>query len=187
MASKSGAKAPLTITWQCVRRHGLIAGLIGAFGGGLESGRFNHVDVVGPDGWLYGAQASVIRGIKAGTQRRPPNYEVWIERVQFTLPVSNTAYDIFWRFINQTLDDPYDTPGLIATYVLGENWRLRNGWWCSEWQAAGAERAGIIGHLWDGARQVTPSDWALILTALGAVARKMPIEPYHDAHLVLPH
>jgi hypothetical protein len=152
------------LEWRLVKGPGVSSAVIGWFGAGY----YSHVDWLGPDGMLWGARSDVIAGIPAGVQRRPQGYATFTANTAFRLPVLDFKYQHYLDFMSAQIGKPYAKAGLVDTYLLGRDWRSDSDWWCSELVAAAAEKARVTPHLWDGFNKITPGDWALVLSAIGA-------------------
>jgi hypothetical protein len=167
----------LPITWQLVRgiAHWNHIGswtspIIGWFGDGF----YSHCDVLTPGGFLRGARSDVIRSIPAGVEDRPHFYETWARCTRFTINVTMDQYDRFWAYSDDQLHKPYDSHGLIETFVLGRQWRDDDAWWCSEMQAMNGE----VADLWEIPQEtlaVTPGDFVFLLAGAGAQREEIPV------------
>jgi uncharacterized protein YycO len=106
---------------------GLSSDAIELFGGGI----YSHVDIVWPDGRLYGARSDVIGGVPSGVQFRPANYMVSPLVTPISIPCSpgEEAKGLAWALTQK--GKPYDKLGIVA-FGLGRNWRTEGAWWCSE-------------------------------------------------------
>lgn len=171
------AAAAFTLTWQLVRGRATwyrpttwVSPIIGWFGDGY----YTHIDVLTPQGMLRGARSDVIQGIPAGYQDRPQNYEEWVRCTRFTLPVRATQYSAYWDFSDAQLHKPYDSFGLLKTFLLERNWRDDSKWWCSEEVAANGEFARLwqVDPMVNG---VTPGDMVYLLEGAHAVRQEMPV------------
>ncbi len=156
----------LYISWSLVLGHGFTSRLIAWFGGG----GYSHIDVITPTGDYRGAHADVIDEIPAGFQNRPAHYQSWKRQTIYTLAVTPAQYRLYWAFSDGQLGKPYDTRGLVKTFVFGraDDWRADDSWWCSEEVAANCEYAGIIRPLPLDVTHVEPGDCAFFLTGAGA-------------------
>ena len=159
-----------SITAQLVRGRGVSSHGIGYWGAGY----YSHIDVVTPLGYLRGARSDVIKGIPAGVEDRPQRYERWERCTRYTFQVTDAQYLAYWSYSDKQLHKPYDTHGLIATFVFGRTWREDDSWWCSELFAMTSEQAGII-KIPKEVRSVTPGDCAFILAGLQALQQEMPV------------
>ncbi len=152
------------LTWQLVKGKGFSSWGIGYWGAGW----YSHIDVLTPLGKLRGARSDVIKGIKAGYEDRPFDYETWRTQTQYTIMVTDAQWTAYWAFSDAQLGKPYDSRGLVETFVLGRNWRDDNAWWCSEEVAVNMEKAGIIPELPSYITSVEPGDCAFMFMGLGA-------------------
>jgi hypothetical protein len=158
------------LTWQTVRGRGKSSRAIGWFGGEF----YSHIDVLTPEGLLRGARSDVIQGIQPGYRDRPQNYEKWAACTRWTVEVTDEQYDKYWAYSKLQLGKPYDSRGLIETFVFGREWREDNAWWCSEEVAMNGEQAGI----WvipEEMTSVEPGDNVYIFVGMGAVRQAMAV------------
>ncbi len=152
--------------WQLVEGRGISSKAIAWFGGGA----YSHIDVITPDHKLRGARSDWWGSIPPGYQDRPMGYldGTLTKRTTFTLAVSPTMEENYWRFSNAQMGKPYDSRGIWG-FVFGKrDWRAVDSWFCSEEVAANLEIAGICPNLFEGANRVDPGDCAFILCALDA-------------------
>lgn len=161
---------PLTIKFSLVRGRGWTSQLISWFGGG----GYSHIDTITPQGMYRGARSDSIGGQPPGFWDRPAHYEKWARQTIFTLPVTPTQFDAYWRFSDAQLGKPYDSRGLVESFIFGRDWRQDDSWFCSEIVAAALENAGILQRLPVGVTKVNPGDCAFILTSLGATWKDEP-------------
>ena len=157
------------ITWQLVRGAGLASRLIGWFG----SGTYSHIDVITPQGALRGARSDVLRGVPPGYRDRPQGYETWVRQTRYNLDVTDDQYARYWDFSDRQLGKPYDSRGLVETFLIGREWRDDDAWWCSEEVAANMEYAWIMQALPPEVLAVEPKDCADYFVALGARRQEM--------------
>lgn len=169
-----------TLTWQLVRGRfdwkrpsTITSPIIGYFGADY----YSHIDVLTPKGMLRGARSDVIKGIPAGYQDRPQNYEKWAKCTRFSLEVSLGTWVKYWEFSDKQLGKPYDAHGLIETYVFANTrwarkWRDQDSWWCSEEVGANWEYARMF-ELPPEKRLITPGDCAMVLTGARAKREEM--------------
>jgi hypothetical protein len=157
------------ITFQLVRGLGWTSCVIGYWGAGY----YSHIDVITPDGKLRGARSDVLQGISPGYQDRPYNYEKWVTQTQYTIGVSDEQYDAYWVYSKAQLGKPYDKRGLIATFILGRDWRDDNQWWCSEEVAMNLQVAKIIPTIPPEITSVEPGDCAFMFSGLQASRKEI--------------
>lgn len=187
------------IEWRLYRSRGWMSDAIGWRSNGAD-GEYTHVDVLDPrTGWLWGAHCdsmmlpvtavptayakfeplllATTKGvhIPSGFFPRPPNYQAkqWRRVTAFRLKVSELQLERFWDFTRQQWSAPYDTRGLLETYVLGRDWRDPGAWYCSEEQAAACEYSFILRKLIYQA--VEPADFAGLLNQAGAHQQDLQI------------
>jgi hypothetical protein len=159
-----------TITAQLVRGKGILSAGIGWFGAGY----YSHIDVITPAGLLRGARSDSVGGRMPGVWDRPQAYEKWTRCTRFTFDVTPIQYQLFWDFSSRQLKKPYDTHGLIDTFIFGRRWRDDDAWWCSELFAM----CGEVAKRWkfpDEKKSITPGDCVDLLTGLGALIEEMPV------------
>ena len=112
--------------------------------------------------------------VPAGYEDRPWAYgrATWATWTVFTTEVTDDEYELYWRFSDAQLHKPYDTRGLINTFVFGREWRDDSKWWCSEEVAANGEAAG----LWKvdpEIKNVEPGDCAFLFAGRRARRQQM--------------
>jgi hypothetical protein len=159
-----------TITWQTVRGKGISSRAIGWFGGGF----YSHIDVITPIYALRGARSDKILGIPPGYRDRPQNYEKWAACTRWTVEVTDEQYAAYWMYSQLQLGKPYDSRGLVETFVFGRDWREDNSWWCSEEVAMNGEQA----KLWTISKEmdsVEPGDCCFLFMGMNAVRQEMPV------------
>jgi hypothetical protein len=116
---------------QYVANDALSSRAIELFGGGS----YSHVDIVWPDGRLFGARSDIITvgpmAYPAGVQFRPPGYEKWrkVTRIQIPCSLAQKQRGLQWARAQE--GQPYDKLAIIA-FGFGRNWRTENAWFCSE-------------------------------------------------------
>ena len=106
---------------------GLSSDAIELFGGGV----YSHVDIVWPDGRLFGARSDVIGNVPAGVQFRPANYMSSPLLTPISIPCTpgEALKGLTWAKSQEGL--PYDKLAILA-FGIGRNWRTENAWFCSE-------------------------------------------------------
>jgi hypothetical protein len=176
------------ISYQFVLASGLASGLIQMFGGGTQTLGFSHVDVVLPPGLifggqtvpvtgqLFGARSDEVGGRPAGVQRRPVGYgnASWIRRTIFTLSSTPAQEAAFYAFLYAQEGKPYDKTAIIA-FAADRDWRAEDSWFCDELAAAATEASLLCPALYLPANKLTPTGWAVVVSALGAVIRPQPL------------
>ena len=116
---------------QYVANDGLSSRAIELFGGG----GYSHVDIVWPDGRLFGARSDLITSgaltYPRGVQFRPTAYEKWrrVTRVQIPCTLAQKQRGLEWAMKQEGL--PYDRLAILA-FAFGRNWRTEDAWICSE-------------------------------------------------------
>lgn len=141
----------------------------------LFGGIYSHVDIVWPDGRLYGARSNVITvaGVKypAGVQFRPPGYEKWdkVTRIQIPCTLEQKTRGLEWALTQKGL--PYDKLAIVA-FGFGRNWRTEDAWFCSEF-ATRYEEISFDIELPLTPNKITPGASACISGALSQLASKL--------------
>ena len=141
------------------------------------AGGFSHVDIVVPDwycdthnlprGSLLGARSDSVGGRPPGVEIRPPDYEAWPKRLVLRVPCAAHQAEKGFSWAIRQLHSPYDTPGLISSFILGRNWREEGAWWCSELAVRMLEIGQIIHELPLPVWKITPGDSALVCSSAG--------------------
>lgn len=164
------------ISFQFVLASGFSSALIQMFGGGTSTLGFSHVDVVLPTGELFGARTDFPINGKTGVQRRQAGYgnASWIRRTVFTLSSTPAQEAAFYAFLLAQEGKPYDKTAIVA-FAAARDWRADDSWFCDELAAAATESAGICPELYLPANKLTPTGWAVVLSALGAVIMTQPV------------
>lgn len=159
------------ICFQLVRGRSFSSRVIGYFGAGY----YSHIDVVTPAGLLRGARSDVIKGVRAGYEDRPQNYERWAHCTRYHVHVSGPQFKRYWEFSELQLHKPYDSRGLIEAFLFGREWRDDSAWWCSEEVAANGEYAGMW-HIPPEVKSVEPGDCADLFAGKGARREEIPVK-----------
>jgi hypothetical protein len=123
---------------------------------------------------LRGARSDWILGIPPGCRNRPQDYEKWAARTRWTVGVTEEQYEAYWKYSDSQLGKPYDSRGLIESFVFGRDWRDDAAWWCSEWVAMSGEQA----KMWTVSKEMTsvePGDTCYIFIGKGALREDMPV------------
>jgi len=160
-----------TVRYQFVRGKGFTSRAIGYFGGDY----YSHVDIILPNGRLFGARSDRVGGRPPGVWDRPPNYEQWAARCIIQLGCTTDQYSKFYATAVAQTGKPYDHLAIVA-FALNRNWRESDSWICSELGAYCLEQAGICHKLVLPANKVTPGALALVCSALSA-----EVYPYNPA------
>jgi hypothetical protein len=132
------------------------------------AGPFSHVDLVEASGNLYGARSDVCKGIPAGVQSRPPDYEIFARRTRMSFSTTPAEEKTFWDFAYAQRGKPYDSEAILA-FVVNRDWRKPGDWYCSELGAAALETAGICPPLYSPVNKIEPVTLAIVCSALGAI------------------
>jgi hypothetical protein len=124
----------------CVRGYGFSSGWISRL-----TGFFTHVDVVFPDGQLWGARSDRVGGKSPGVQGRPDNYEEWQHRTVFAIPCTTLQRESYYAFYKSQENKPYDWLAVINNFGFGYNWRTPDHWFCSDIATAAGESSDLWG------------------------------------------
>lgn len=123
--------APAFLEFQLVRSAGLGSAAIGYFSGSL----YSHVDIVWPDGRLFGARSDehVVNGAlyPKGVQFRPQGYERWSKITRISVPCTNEEKQRGLAWALKQEGDPYDWRAIVA-FAVDRDWRQEGQWFCSE-------------------------------------------------------
>jgi hypothetical protein len=152
--------------WRLQQGKGVASWSIGWFGGG----GYSHIDVFTPAGMLRGARSDVHKGIPAGYEDRPFDYDDGnlLYYTIVTLAVTPAQEAMYWEFSNAQLHKPYDKRG-IAGFAFGKrNWRDPDSWYCSEEVQANCEYATIFRRVPDDLWRIDPGDNAFEFVQCGA-------------------
>lgn len=133
------------------------------FGGG----EYSHVDIIWPDGRLFGARSDVIGGVPAGVQFRPADYEIAPKttRISVLCTLAQEQRGLAWAKSQEGL--PYDKLAIVA-FGTGRDWRTENAWFCSELATRFLEVA-LGFDLPISPNKITPGTCACIAGALSRV------------------
>lgn len=124
----------------------------------------SHVDVVWPDGRLFGARSDVLGGAPPGVQFRTPDYEPWAWKVKVSLSCTSEQESLFYAFLMYQQGKPYDKTA-IAAFVFGRDWRSPEHWFCSELYLAALEACKWFPKpLSDKVELLTPRDGLLLVS-----------------------
>lgn len=154
-----------SLTWQLSAAKGLLSRLIIWFGGG----EFSHVDLVMPNGNLAGARSDKVGG-GSGYRERPSDYFPFVKRVRFTLEVTPEQELAVYAASNAKVGANYNRATIFGL-IFGWNLTQPGTWDCSEAQIDNCQQAKIIPPEYISNNKITPNDFALILTAIGAKAQ----------------
>lgn len=155
------------------------------------AGGFSHVDIVVPDwycdthnlsrGSLLGARSDAVGGQKPGVKIRPPDYESWPKRLVLRVPCTAEQAVKGFSWALTQLDAPYDSFGLVTSFIFGRNWREEGSWWCSEYAVRMLEKGDVIPELPVPFWKITPGDSALVCSAAkGVPVLKLGIRDLND-------
>lgn len=149
----------------------LSAGFIRWFGRGSP---FSHVDVVWPDGRLFGARSDKIGGAQAGVQFRDSSYTDGLSVMRLSLSAPEEVRQAFYNFLLDQEGKPYDMTGIFA-FVLDRDWQEDDSWFCSELITAALVQCGYFPYpLAAPHNKITPSDLLLLISALTPVTFNPP-------------
>lgn len=155
------------------------------------AGGFSHVDIVVPNwycdlhglkrGSLLGARSDAVGGQKPGVKIRPPDYETWPKRLVLRVPCAPDQALKAFTWAATQLDAPYDSFGLVSSFIFGRNWREEGSWWCSELAVRMLEKGAVIYELPVPYWKITPGDSALVCSsAKGVSVLKVGIRDLND-------
>lgn len=164
-----------TIRQQFVMGKGLASNIINYFGAGINLG-FSHVDCVLPNGDLFGARSDAIGGKPPGVQRRPADYQdgMLIRREIFSLNATPKQAKAYYDFLLAQEGKPYDKVAILG-FVGDRDWRDDSAWFCDELAAAATEKGSLCEVLYLPVNKLTPTSWALVLSAIGAGHAAAPV------------
>jgi hypothetical protein len=161
----------MSIKFQFVLGAGFSSSVIAWFGGGDNSALgFSHVDCMLPDGRLLGARSDWVGGAPPGVRIRPSGYEAWKRRVVFELASTPAQEKLFYDFLMAQVGKPYDKLAIFS-FIADRDWRDDSAWFCSELAAAASEHAGACDALYLPANKLSPTAWAVVVSALGGIAQ----------------
>jgi hypothetical protein len=129
-----------------VRGYGFTSGCISRL-----TGFWTHVDVIFPDGMLWGARSDRIRPkgsldrIPAGVQARPGDYEPWEHRTIYGIRCTSLQQQSYYAFFKSQEGHPYDWRAIVNNFGFGYNWRTPDHWFCSDIGTAAGESADMWG------------------------------------------
>lgn len=127
--------------WQFVLGAGISSRLIAWYGEGY--GGWSHVDAILPDGSCLGARSDVIKGIPAGVQIRPEDYETWKRRDVLTLDCTPEE-ETDWEYrLRRNIGLGYDK-GDILGFITGHPMSEPGHWICSAVQLDVIETMGKV-------------------------------------------
>lgn len=119
------------LQFQLVAAAGLSSRAIGWFGGGF----YTHVDIVWPDGRLFGARSEtmVVNGLTydEGVQFRPQGYAKWCKVTRIDVPCNLNQRNRALEWALRQEWKHYDRRAILGLAV-GRDWRDENQWFCSE-------------------------------------------------------
>lgn len=166
----------MSLNAQFVLARGFTSTLILLAGAGTQSLGFSHVDIILPDGTLFGARTDYPINGKTGVQRRPPGYGAkdWIRRVVFSLPATPDQERKGYDFLLAQEGKPYDKLAILA-FFTDRDWRDENAWFCDELYLRFLETAGACPSLYLPASRINPTGAANIASALGASITPQPV------------
>lgn len=165
----------MSLRYQFVKARGPASSIISLFGGGTETLGYSHVDILDRDQHsLIGARSDWIKTdqgwIPPGVQRRPLGYaeKTWVRRDVYELYASPAQEEIFYDYLYKQINKPYDQLAILA-FLAGRNWRDDSAWFCDELAAAVTEKSGRCDELYLPANKLSPTTWAVVVSAIGGV------------------
>ncbi len=123
----------------------------------------SHVDIILPSGRRFGARRDhpvwKCDRLKAGVQIREPNYADFSRDDRLIIPCTMTWYDEALRWLYRQENKPYDTSGLLSSFIFNrpKGWRDEGQWWCSELAVCFVERV-LQEECLTPANRVAPND-----------------------------
>lgn len=158
------------LTAQFVLARGCSSRLILLAGAGTQAKGFSHVDIVLPDGMLFGARSDSVGGKPPGVQRRPAGYgdATWARREIFSLKATPAQEKRGYDFLYAQEGKPYDKLAIFA-FFISRNWRDDDSWICDELYLKFIEAAGVCPPLYLPANRLNPTGAAVVASALGAI------------------
>lgn len=143
-----------------------------------SAGLWSHVDTVLSDGRLLGARSDVLKGVPAGVQIRPSNYEDFTGTAVVSLPCSPEALKAYSDFETLQLGKPYDEIGIGGFIIPSlvkrqDDWRDPSAWFCSELKQAALEASGLMPKIDFPDNKVTPvASYCMVQIAGGKIIRE---------------
>lgn len=164
------------LTAQFVLARGWSSFAILLAGAGTATLGFSHVDIVLPDGTLFGARSDAVGGKPPGVQRRPPGYgnDSWVRREIFELKSTRAQEKAGYDFLYAQEGKPYDKLAIFA-FFIARDWREDDSWICDELYLSFLIAAGVCPPLYLPANRLNPTGAAVVASALGATAKPQPI------------
>jgi uncharacterized protein YycO len=95
------------------------------------AGGYSHVDIIWPDGRLFGARTDHPVNGKTGVQFRPADYEIAPKTTRISVPCTLAQEQMGLEWAKQQEGLPYDRLAIIA-FGTGRDWRTEDAWFCSE-------------------------------------------------------
>jgi hypothetical protein len=151
------------LRWRFIAEKAFTSRAIAWFGGG----DWSHVDLIMPDGSFAGARSDVLKEIPAGYRVRPYDYIAPAREIQLSHEVTQAQADACYAASKAKEGAPYDELAIWG-FIWGRNWMEPDSWICSEAQVDNGMKAALWGPLYLSANRITPNDFTLILTAVGA-------------------
>lgn len=151
------------LEFQLVRASGFGSAAIGYF----SAGYYSHVDIVWPDGRLFGARSDerVVEGClyPKGVQFRPQGYERWSKVTRIAVPCTRAEKQRGLEWALEQEGDPYDWRAIVA-FAIERDWRKEGAWFCSELATRYLEVAQDFEILFS-ANKIPPGTFGLIASA----------------------
>ena len=110
----------MPVTLQFVEDRDIIGHLIEYVSHGWPT----HVDILWPDGTLFGARPD-------GVKLRPPDYKVFTRIARITLPTTDEQGARFYAFLNAQIGKPYDFTDVFGFVTGAQEDRKGKCWFCS--------------------------------------------------------
>lgn len=127
---------------------------------------FSHVDVIWPDGKLFGSRTDRSGAEATGVQFRPASYVNGCDVLRVDLPAAEDVRQRFYDFLLAQEGKPYDSSA-IAAFIFGRDWQEDDSWFCSELVTAALVHCGVFKYpLVTPSNKITPADLILLLSAV---------------------
>jgi hypothetical protein len=151
----------MSVQLQFVRGADLGAKLIEWFS---HNGDWSHVDVVWPDGRLFGARSDQVGGARPGVQFRDPSYIGTNRTQRVSIPLMAAEEKKFYDWLLAQEGKPYDIEGILS-FVSGRDWQEPDSWFCSEMACAALVECSYFPHpLAAPSNKITPPDLLLLIS-----------------------
>lgn len=138
---------------------------------------FSHVDVIWPDGKLFGSRTDRSGAPAAGVQFRDASYVNGCETLRIDIPAVEADRQRFYDFLLAQEGKPYDASA-IAAFIFGRDWQEDDSWFCSELVTSALVQGGVFKYpLVVPSNKITPSDLLLLLSAVEPIGVRPSTPP----------